>query len=52
MPPHDGVRVHDDEGGAPISPCAREADPKQAIVRANLRSLAGAGQRRQLLTQR
>jgi hypothetical protein len=52
MPPHDGVRVHDDERCAPTSPCAREADPKQAIARANLRPLAGARQRRQLLTQR
>lgn len=26
MRPHDGVRVHDDEGGAPTSACAPEAD--------------------------
>jgi len=52
MPTHDGVRVYDDQRGAPTSPGACEADPKQAIPRAHLRPLAGAGHRRQLLAQR
>jgi hypothetical protein len=52
MPAHDGVRLHDDQGRAPISPRFGEQHPKQSIARAELRTPDGAPTDGQLLTQR
>jgi hypothetical protein len=51
MPTHDRVRVHDDQGGAPIPPRAGEHYPKQSISTAELGTLHGALEHRQLLTE-
>jgi hypothetical protein len=40
MPAHDRVRLHDEQGRAPISPRVGEQDPEQSIVVAELRTLA------------
>ena len=42
MPTHDGVRVHDDQGGAPILPRVGEQHPKQSISVAELGTPYGA----------
>ena len=52
MPAHDRVRLHDDQGRAPLSPGLREEHPKQSISRAELRTPDGAPKDGQLLTQR
>ena len=52
MPTHHGVRVHDDQGCAPVPPGVGEPYPKESIPRAKLRPLAAARQRGQLLTER
>jgi len=52
MPAHDRVRLHDDQGRAPISPGLREEHPKQSVARAELRTPNGALKDGQLLTQR
>ncbi len=52
MPAHDRVRLHDDQGRAPISPRLGEPHPKQSISRAELRTLDRAPTDGQRLTQR
>jgi hypothetical protein len=52
MPAHDRVRLHDDQGGAPISPRVGEQDPEQAISVAEWGTLGGTPEHRQLLTER
>ena len=42
MPTHDGVRVHNDQGCAPILPRVGEQHPKQSISVAELRTPHGA----------
>ena len=51
MPTHDGVRVHDDQGCAPILPRVGEQHPKQSISVAELRTPHGALEHGQLLTE-
>ena len=51
MPTHDGVRVHDDQGCAPIPPRVGEQHPKESISVAELGTLHGALEHRQLLTE-
>jgi len=51
MPTHDGVRVHDDQGGAPILPRVGEQHPKQSISVAELGTPRGALEHGQLLTE-
>src|SRR5436190_6004198 len=51
MPTHDGVRVHDDQGGAPILPRVGEQHPKQSISVAELGTPHGALEHGQLLTE-
>ena len=51
MPTHDGVRVHDDKGGAPILPRVGEQHPKQSISVAELRTPHGALEHGQLLME-
>ena len=51
MPSDDGVRLHDDQGGAPVPPTSRESQPKESVAcpeAASRRSVEG----RQLLPQR
>src|SRR5207302_5421642 len=51
MPPLDGVRVHDDQGCAPILPRIGEQHPKQSISVAELGTPHGALEYGQLLTE-
>ena len=51
MPTHDGVRVHDDQGCAPIPPRVGEQHPKQPISVAESRTPHGALEHGQLLTE-
>jgi hypothetical protein len=51
MPTHDGVRVHDDQGCAPILPRVGEQHPKQSISVAELGTPHGALEHGQLLTE-
>jgi len=39
MPPHHGVRLHDDQGGAPLPPSLGEENPKEAVPGAELWAL-------------
>ena len=52
MPAHDRVRLHDDQGRAPISPRLGEEHPKQSISRAEWRTADCTPKDGQLLTQR
>src|SRR2546426_3396337 len=52
MPSDDRVRLHDDQGAAPVPPGFGEQDPKEPIARAKLRSFCCARQGGQLLTER
>ena len=52
MPAHDCVRLHNDQGGAPISPGIGEYDPEQSISVAEWGTLGSAREHRQLLTGR
>ena len=52
MPSHDGVRLDDDQGAAPVPPRFGQQDPKEAIPRAELRAFDGARPRAELLTER
>ena len=52
MPPHYGVRLHDDQGGAPLPPSLGEENPKEAVAGAELWAPDLARQRGQLLTER
>ena len=52
MPPHHGVGLHDDQGGAPLPPPLGEEDPKEAVPQAEPGAVARARQRGQLLTKR
>jgi len=52
MPSHNRVRLHDDQGRAPISPRLSEQHPKASISRAELRTPDRAPEDGQLLTQR
>jgi hypothetical protein len=52
MPAHDGVRLHNDQGGAPISPRVGEQDPEQSISVAEWGTLGGTPEHSQLLTER
>jgi len=51
MPTHDGVRVHDNQGCAPIPPGVGEQHPKQSISVAELGTPHGAFEHGQLLTK-
>jgi hypothetical protein len=51
MPAHHGVRVHDDQGCAPIPPRIGEQHPKDSISLAELRTFYGALEDRQLLAE-
>ena len=51
MPSQDRVRLHDDQGHAPIAPRVGEQHPKQSVARAELRTLDGSSKDRQLLTE-
>src|SRR6267142_1163044 len=51
MPTHDGVRVHDEQGCAPILPRVGEQHPKQSISVAELGTPHGALERGQRLTE-
>jgi hypothetical protein len=52
MPPHHGVGLHDDQGGAPLPPPFGEEDPKEAVPHAEPWVVDRARQRGQLLTKR
>jgi hypothetical protein len=52
MPPDDGVRLHDDQCPAPVSPASRESNPKESVARPEAGSLRRAVEGRQLLPQR
>jgi len=52
VPPHHGVRLDDDQGGAPLPPALGKEDPKESVPRAELRALDRTRQRSQLLTER
>ena len=51
MPTHDGVRVHDDQGRAPIAPRVGEQHPKQAISVTEWGPLDGPSEHSQLLAE-
>jgi hypothetical protein len=51
MPADDGVRLHNDKGGAPRPPAPGEQHPEHAIARAETRA-RGAPQHPQLLPKR
>jgi hypothetical protein len=51
MPTHDGVRVHDDQGCASVPPRVGEQQPKESIALADLGTVHGALEHRQLLTE-
>ena len=51
VPPHHGVELHDDQGGAPLSPGLGEQDPEDPICWAELWALDRARQRGYLLTK-
>ena len=51
MPSQDRVRLHNDQGRAPIAPRLGEQHPKQSVALAELRTLDGSSQDRQLLTE-
>lgn len=52
MPSHDGARLHEHHGGAPVPPASGQGDPKQSVARVEVRALGRALHRRQLLPQR
>ena len=52
MPPHHGVGLDDDQGGAPLPPPLGEEDPKESVPRAEFWALDRTRQRGQLLTER
>ncbi len=52
MAAHDRVRLHNDQGGVPISPRVGEQDPEQSISVAEWGTLGGTPEHRQLLTER
>jgi hypothetical protein len=52
MPPHDGVRLHDHQRGAPLMPTLCEQDPKESITCAKLRALTSPREGGQLLPKR
>ena len=51
MPADDGVRLHDNQRAAPVSPTSRESHPKQSVVCPEAASRRSV-ERRQLLPQR
>ena len=52
MPSHDGVRLQEHQGRAPVPPDSAQGDPKQSIARLEVRVLGRPFHRRQLLSQR
>jgi hypothetical protein len=52
MPPHDGVRLHDYQGRAPVPPDSSEGDPKESVARLEVWTLGRAFHRCQLLPER
>jgi len=52
VPPHHGVGLDDDQGGAPLPPRLAEEDPKESVPRVEFWSLDRTRQRGQLLTER
>ena len=52
MPTDDRVGVHDEQGGAPLSPDVGQQHPKQPIAATEWGTLHRALEHRQLLTQR
>jgi hypothetical protein len=52
MPPHDGSRLHDHQGEAPLPPCLGEQDSKEAISVAKWGMRDGPPEHGQLLTER
>jgi hypothetical protein len=51
MPPQHRLRLHDHQGGAPLSPPGGEQDPKEPIGWAEVRARTRSLQRGQLLTK-
>jgi hypothetical protein len=52
MPPHDGVRLDDEQSGAPLPPRLGEQDPEESVPRAERWTRARALQCGHLLTER
>jgi hypothetical protein len=52
MRSHDGLRLHEHHGRAPVPPGSGQDDPKQAVARLEMRTKGRAFHRRQLLPQR
>jgi hypothetical protein len=52
MPPHDGVRLHEHHGRAPVPPDSGQDDPKQAVACLEVWAAGGEFHRSQLLPQR
>ena len=50
MPANDGVRLHDDQRRAPVSPNSRESHPKESVASPEAASRRSM-ERRQLLPQ-
>ena len=51
MPPHDGIRVHDNQGCSPIPPRVGEQHPKQSVSVVELGTPDGALEHCHLLTE-
>jgi hypothetical protein len=52
VPPHHGVGMHDDQGGAPLPPSCGKDNPKEPVPGTELWALDRARQRGYLLTKR
>jgi hypothetical protein len=52
MPSDDRIRLHEDQGVAPVTPHVGEDDPEESIGRPNVRAFDSAPQRHELLTKR
>ena len=51
MPTDHGVRLHDHQCAAPVSPASREGNPKESVARSEASSLRRVAEGRQLLPQ-
>jgi hypothetical protein len=51
MPPHDGVRLDDEQDVSPSGPHARERDPEEAVPKGQVRARATALEDGELLAQ-
>jgi hypothetical protein len=52
VPSDHSIRLHDDQGGAPVPTTLGEEDPKQSVRRTVLRTFHRPRQHGQLLTER